>query len=284
MTSEGDTSSETYSETSLTSLTNLTSNCCKICDPKCKYNDCICSEDWKNFDKILQDIKKISPDILLESLRISTITLCFNLNSNINVEQLIKKYPYKNNGKFYNSYIFNWHTKYQLKKTVSVKIFPNGKAQIAGLSTIKSCAYIIRKIFNKIKPFFFSDSAKISDVNIVMINSDFKIMNTLNLINFCDILSNNTIQSNGNFLNIVYQPTKYPAINSKFICNKYLEDYYHHNYKYGFKKKFTKCISILIFRSGSIIVTGGNNINDYLETYNYILNFIQKHSDLVIIK
>ena len=121
-----DTSSETNSETSLTaltSLTNFTSNCCKICDPKCKYKNCICSEKWRNFDEILHDIKKISPDILLESLRISTITLCFNLNSNINVEQLIKKYPYKNNGKFYNSYIFNWHTKYQLKKTVSVKIF-----------------------------------------------------------------------------------------------------------------------------------------------------------------
>ena len=258
---------------------------CKICDPKCKYYDCICDSKWKIFNETVNTIKNISSDILLESLRISTITLCFNLNSTINVEQLIKQYPPKNNGKFYNSYIFNWHTKYQSKKIVSVKIFPNGKVQIAGLATIKSCAYIVRKIFNKIKPFFLDvDTAKISDIKIAMINSDFKIDNTINLINLCNVLSKNTLQSNGNFLNIVYQPIKYPAINSKFICSKYLEEYFQHNYKYGFKKKFNKCISILIFRSGSIIITGGNNIDDYLETYNYMLDFIQKNSDLLIIK
>ena len=263
---------------------SINNNNCEICDPKSKYHDCICCKTWNKFNQIFQKIQGISSDILLESLRISTITLCFNLNSDINVEELIKKYPYKNNGKFYNSYIFNWHTKYQLKKTVSIKIFPNGKIQIAGLATIKSCAYIIRKIFNKTKPFFFNNSAKISDVNIVMINSDFKIKNTLNLINFCKILSQHTIQSAGNFLNIVYQPIKYPAINSKFICNRYLEEYFQHNYKYGYKKKFKKCISILIFRSGSIIITGGHSINDYLETYQYILNFIQNHEKLLIIK
>ena len=91
---------------------------CEICDPKCKYDNCICNKNWKIFDETLQEtIKNISSNILLESLRISTITLCFNLNSNVNVEQLIIKVSSaKNNGKFYNSYIFNWHTKYQSKK------------------------------------------------------------------------------------------------------------------------------------------------------------------------
>ena len=263
-----DTSSETYSKSNDISY-------CKICDPKCKYFDCICAESWKNFDETLDKIKNVSSEILLESLKISTITLCFNLNSNIDTEELSKKYVSKNNGKFYNSLIFNWHTKYQGKKIVSVKIFSNGKVQVAGLSNIKSCSYIIRKVNNKCSNYYINKKeSKITNVKIAMINTDFKISDTLNLTNFCELLSNYSVQTNGNFLSIVYQPIKYPAINTKFICNKYLEQYFEHVYKYSLKKKFDKTISILIFRSGSIIITGGNDIIDYLDVYKYIINII----------
>jgi TATA-box binding protein (TBP) (component of TFIID and TFIIIB) len=278
-----DTISETSSETC-----SLCSNqsYCKICDPKCKYLDCICSESWKNFDEILNNIKNISSEILLESLRISTITLCFNLNTDIDTDKLSESYVSKNNGKFYNSIIFNWHTKYQNKTIVSVKIFPNGKVQVAGLSNIKSCAYIIRKVHNKCKCFYvYPQQAQISDVKIAMINSDFKLNKALNLTKFCDILSYNTIQSDGNFLSIIYQPIKYPAINTKFICDDNLSKYFEHIYKYSLKKKFNKTISILIFRSGSIIITGGNNIEEYLFTYNYLLNLINVNkNDLLLNK
>ena len=159
----------TFSEISSEYGTN--SNCCAICDPKSKYSNCICNDRWKNFDKILQKIKNISSEILLESLRISTITLCFNLNCNIEMDKLSSKYSYKNCGKFYNCYIFNWNTKYQTKKNVSVKIFPNGKVQVAGLSNIKSCAYIMRKVCNRCSP--FSDTKiDLIDSKIVMINSE----------------------------------------------------------------------------------------------------------------
>lgn len=258
---------------------------CKICDPKCKYLDCICADSWKNFDEVLGEIQDVSSDILLQPLRVSTITLCFNLNTNIDTEKLGEKYESKNNGKFYNSLIFNWHTKYQFKTVVSIKLFPNGKVQIAGLANIKACAYIIRKVHNKCKEFYEdAEAAKISNVKIAMINSDFKIKDTLDLINCCEILSNNTIQTNGNFLNIVYQPIKYPAINTKLICDKYLEDYNNHFYKHSYKKKYTNTISVMIFRSGSIIITGANDINDYLFTYKYLLNLIKNNNKTLFIK
>lgn len=258
---------------------------CKICDPKCKYLDCICAESWKSFDETLSDIKNVSSEVLLESLRISTITLCFNLNSDIDTVKLTEKYISKNNGKFYNSLIFNWHTKYQYKTVVSVKIFPNGKVQIAGLSNIKSCAYIIRKVHNKCKDFYLkSETAKITNVKIAMINSDFKVTDILNLTKMCEILSYNTVKTNGNFLNVVYQPIKYPAINTKFICDENLQDYNEHIYKFSHKKKYDKTISILIFRSGSIIITGGNNIENYLNVYKYILNLINFNNKNLFIK
>jgi TATA-box binding protein (TBP) (component of TFIID and TFIIIB) len=249
---------------------------CKICDPKCKYFDCICPEEWCEFDNIFNEIINLPNEILLNPLRISTITLCFNLNSKIFTEKLDECYVSRNNGKFYNSFIFNWHTKYQLKTIVSVKMFPNGKIQIAGLANIKSCAYIMRKVHRKCKDFYEDvKNAKICDVKIAMINSDFKINNTIDLISCIEILSNNSIQTNGNFLSIVYQPIKYPAINTKIICDKYLSDYNEHFYKHSFKKKYKNRISVMIFRSGSIIITGGNDINDYLFTYKYLLNLIK---------
>jgi len=191
--------SEVSSETCSKSIDLSMNNYCRICDPKCKYLDCICADSWKSFDETFENIKSVSSKILLESLRISTITLCFDLSTNVDTEQLSQKYYSKNNGKFYNSLIFNWHTKYQIKTVVSVKIFPNGKVQVAGLSNIKSCAYIIRKVCNKCKDFYenkdsIKDLPKVSNVKIAMINSDFKITNSINLTSFCDYYQ--IIQSN----------------------------------------------------------------------------------------
>ncbi len=263
---------------------------CEICDPKKKYNDCICCSTWKNFKNRENEILNISDSLIKSSLKISTITLCFNLNYHIDIEKLKELYPPNKNGTFYNAIIYNWHTKYQLKTIVSVKIFPNGKFQVAGLASIMSCAYIIRKIYKKIynciKINDEENIPKILNVKIAMINSDFKLKNEINIVEFCKILSdisiNNQNQNNenintGSFISIVYQPIKYPAINSKYICSNNIQEYYNHCYYYGSKKKFKSTISILIFRSGSIIITGGNNLDDYKETYQHLLEIVNKN-------
>ena len=140
----------------------------------------------------------------------------------------------------------------------------------------------MRKVCNRCSP--FSDTKiDLIDSKIVMINSDFKLDNSLNLTKFCEILSKYSIQNNGNFLSVVYQPIKYPAINSKFITNNNLINYNDHIYKNGYKKKFNEKLSILIFRSGSIIITGGNKIEDYLEIYKYLLNLIKLNKNNLII-
>lgn len=264
---------------------NKSSNC-EICDPKSKYKNCICCDEWKKFNKYLLDIKNYKNNLILENLRISTITLCCNFNMNIDLEELANKYPYKNCGKFYNCLIFNWKTKYQHKVIVSVKIFPNGKVQIAGVNTIMSCAYIIRKIYKIIEEYPLEPKKKptISDLKISMINSDFKINHSFNQIEFCKVLSENSINNGGNFTSIIYQPVKYPAINAKIITKENTEDYINHNYKFSHKKKYPKAISVLIFRSGSIIITGGNSIKDYHNVYKYLIELIDNSKDKILIK
>lgn len=256
---------------------------CSICDPKNKYNNCICIESWKNFNNTLDEIKDISSQVLNEKLRISTITLCFNLNSNLNMNKLSLHYLCKNKGKFYNAYIFNWQTKYQYTKVVSVKIFPNGKIQVAGCKTLMSCAYIIRKCINKLVPFMEElNTYNLNDIKIGMINSDFKLKNQINITKLCDLLNENLVDLNGNFQSVVYQPIKYPAINTKFITNDNILDYNNHVYKHGIKKKYKNNLSILFFRSGSIIITGGNNISDYLYVYKYLLELFCNNFNIFI--
>ena len=261
---------------------------CQICDPKCKYDNCICCNSWSKFQDTFEKIKNYKTDTLKDPLRISTVTLCFNLNSDINFDEMVKSYPSNKTNKFYNSIIYNWHTKYQYKTIVSVNIFPNGKFQIAGLVSTMACAYIMRKIYKKVYPFLEDkENSKIINARIVMINSDFKLVSQINIVELCQILSQNTISNsnsiscgdnnNGAFLNIVYQPIKYPAINTKYINYSNIQDYYDHVYKYGSKKKYKNSISILIFRSGSIIITGGNSIDDYYETYIHFLEIISEN-------
>ena len=79
--------------------------------------------NWQYFLKLIKTTARLSiflkvyTLILNGSLPISSSkaavrliilkTLCFNLNTNIDTEKLAKKYVSKNNGKFYNSLIFN---------------------------------------------------------------------------------------------------------------------------------------------------------------------------------
>lgn len=270
---------------------------CEICDPKSKYNNCICDINWKKFDETLDNINSFSSDILDKKLRISTITLCCNFNCIIDIEKfkIIFEYSLKEKKQFYNSAVFSWHTKYQVEGNVSIKFFTNGKIQVAGCKTIRSCAYIIRKAFKRLMEnncFIFDiianidkkEQAFISDMKICMINSDFKIKNTLYQDKLCSLLSENSVHNNGNFLSVVYQPVKYPAINTKFIIVDDIMDYHQHNLKYGLRKKFDKKLSILIFRSGSIIITGGKIIENYLEAYKYMLDILKENSKEVFLE
>lgn len=270
---------------------------CPVCDPKKKYPYCICHKDWKVFDKILHIIKEINNPLVEKNFDLSTITVCSDFNSTIDLRTLSQKFEKnnvkfnpnskkckvaKNNFCFYNSVIVNFNAKYQHFGYVSIKIFPNGKIQIAGCKTIMSCAYSIRKIYNKIKNYeCFLDDSKITNSRIAMINSDIKINMEINQENLCEILENYSIHNSGSFIQINFQNSKYPAINSKFISKNRVEEY--RNYLQSkSKNKFENVISILIFRSGSIILTGGKDIKDYYEAYTKLLKILNVNKKEVL--
>lgn len=275
---------------------------CTVCDPTSKHPYCICDKSWfyfqDEFDKLVE-FSKLSP-LIKKEFGISTITLCTNFNSHIDLKKLSeiyknsikynpkgkksKRFKDENNDCFYNSLIMNMQNKYQTFGYVSVKFFPNGKLQIAGCKNIMSCAYAIRKAFSRIiKNNCFLDKPKITNSRIVMINSDFKLSYNIEQLNMCEILNDfNIHDKNGNFTQINYQNAKYPAINAKAVSYDKIQEY---KTFLGIKetKKFPGVISLLIFRPGSVILTGGNNIKYYAEIFKQFVNdIVEPNKDFVL--
>lgn len=274
---------------------------CSICDPENKHPYCICHPSWKDFDKTVEEIKNLKSDLILKEFSLSTITVCSQFNSTIDLTELSKCYFDKikfnpkskkskqtdENSYFYNSLIMKIIGKYQDFGYVSIKIFPNGKVQIAGCKTIRSCAYAIRKAFSRVlKKNCFIEKPKITNTRIAMINSDFKLGMFFDQLAVCEVLNEFSIHKSKNFIQINFQNCKYPAINAKAISSSRIDDYKDfliNRKKLNNRNKFPNVISVLIFRPGSIILTGGCNITEYLEIYKLILTqIIEPNKDNII--
>lgn len=282
---------------------------CNICDPENKHSYCICEPEWDTFNQTIDKITSLRSVYISKQFSISTITVCSQFNSEIDLETLsniyfdkikfnpkctkstqAKKTKAKMDGEneslFYNSLIMKILGKYQDFGFVSIKFFPNGKIQIAGCKTIQSCAYAIRKAFSRVhKNNCFLGKPRISNTKIAMINSDFKINFSLDQDDMCIVLNEFSIHKNKNFTQINYQNCKYPAINAKAISVSRIPDFQQFLFdrkERTTKRKFPNVVSVLIFRPGSIILTGGCCIEQYLEIYNLLIKeIIEKNVDKI---
>jgi TATA-box binding protein (TBP) (component of TFIID and TFIIIB) len=243
---------------------------CLICDPKCKYENCICGEKFCSFDYILKNFTDFnslneSRFTLIKPWSISTITAICNFNSKIDVKRYTDVYGQDFLKKqFYNCLHFYMGVKYQSKTKISVKIFSNGKIQMAGVLNVTAIAYAIRKIFKRLSKIqALEKDAFISGVKICMINSDFKINKTIKQNTLCKRFDEKNLSYIKRYS---FNPNKYPAINLK-INNK-------------------DCISVctcLIFRSGSVIITGGDDVSEYLEVYKKIIKLFEENYEDILV-
>ena len=244
----------------------MTESHCKICDPKCKFSGCICNENFSQFYDIYNYISNVDSvdDIkMIKKWSISTMTICCSFNCNIHLEKYIAEYiPDVSKLKFYNCINTYTSTKYQSKSRVSIKIFKNGNIQIAGILNVTSACYCIRKLFkriNNIQAFTCETEPFISNVRICMINSDFKIDKNIKQTLFCKEIDS----GDHDFIRrYSFNPTKYPGINIKV-------------------KTGNKDLTCAIFRPGSIIITGGNDISCYKETLENIFLILKYNKTLL---
>jgi len=131
----------------------------------------------------------------------------------------------------------------------------------------------------------FQNNCKIKDYNIVLINSDFYIGFEIKRNELHELLTNkyNIFSS--------YEPCIYPGVNSKYYFN---ESYDNEEFKgkcycdvycngKGNAKGSGNCkkITISIFQSGSIIITGARNVQQINIAYNFINGVIRDNKDQI---
>lgn len=243
-------------------------------------------------------------------IRISTMTIISNLNSIINIESLYdmldltedvasNKYPRidfvkyggdkvkgntkinkkkKNRKNYFQNQITICILLSETKK-INMKLFKNGKIQLTGIKDENlvnmGCEYmydLIMKFHEKqpivIEPELFK--YEVNNYNIVLINSDFKVNYLLNRDNIFRLLNSM------NFF-VIYEPDIYPGVNLKYFINK-------SNKVKGICNCTKKCngkgncegdgdckrITIAIFQSGSIIITGSKTREQVSECFQFI--------------
>jgi TATA-box binding protein (TBP) (component of TFIID and TFIIIB) len=260
---------------------------------------CNCESGWNVFDKILSDNctgkEDINNNVIYSDISISTMTICFNFNQIINLALLKEKLPSniinynpgskkskiqkkKGTDSFYNSFdiklSFVDNTKDKIIfSNVSIFIFPNGKAKAAGIKTINTINIMINELIDlicSIPETLISENGHIipliaENVKIQMICSDFKIKPIVeNPDGWCikqEELKNILVREHS--LSATFSAlSRYPGINLK--VPSIIED--------------KKQISLLIFRSGSIIITGAKNSNDISNCYSFINKVISENS------
>ena len=259
------------------------STICKFC--KCPTFLCVCVTDKNNL------IGKTELGVHYTSISISTMTICFNFNQFIDLKLLKDNLPEKlkvtfnpNSKKskikkkkgtdsFYNSFdikltFVDIVNDIPLFSNVSIFIFPNGKVKAAGVKTyntidimIEELIYLINYVPGTVEK---HETFCAENIKIQMICSDFKIKPIKDDPDgWClkqEELKNIIVKKgySATFSSL----SRYPGINVKFpsVVEK------------------DKNVSLLIFRSGSIIITGAKNMKDISTSYIFITDIISKNS------
>lgn len=250
------------------------------------------------FSNILYEQLQLSD--LPENVSISTMTICCKTNTLYHITD-IKKYielsetgiiccgsdpetqrsliaPKKKNGKrkrkknFYNQITLRVVTD---EKIINIKLFTNGSIQMTGCKTILSTQQALERLFINLheKKKIINENGEeqiitfisnpnnvyvdlIYDIKISMINSNFKIGYKIKREKLYEIL----VLENKK---CTYDPIIHACVNIK--------------HRFDESKQDEKEISIFVFESGSIIITGARTCTHINSAYNYINTFLIKY-------
>ena len=192
------------------------------------------------------NIKKIDLQILNERIQ-DFINVTTKYSSNNKDFVITKRGKIKKT--FFNQITLN----YKDVSTKSIKIFSNGKIQITGITSIIECKMVFKRLCEWIEECMSNEEeVKIIHKRIGMINSNFNIKCGIDL-----QYVQSTLNSHEDFYSR-YDPDSYPAINIKY--------------------KKIMAISIFIFGSGNIVITGSKRLEDIHTVYN-VINGILRSSE-----
>lgn len=278
--------------------------------PKCSLSNCnlclfstkkcICQPFWKDFHDDFSEV--INSKCGATPLRISTITANFKIkDALIDLSKLASQFKrslfmrsikFKENSKkskrnlelnynFYNqcsitSFIPRENHPRQLVK-VSIKVFHNGSFNITGCRSIRGIVHVIRNIVSVLLSYdnvlIIKNEMKIHSANISMINTDFCLENGIKQKLLNNILQNlpKEILGNGFVKRSEFEPDEYHGVKIKFVTN-YSKLGHEDTFKLTRKgiEKLPGELTISVFNTGSVIITGGKTSKDTMDAYKFI--------------
>jgi TATA-box binding protein (TBP) (component of TFIID and TFIIIB) len=150
---------------------------------------------------------------------------------------------------FYNQVAVGYQDKFSKRH---VQLFPNGSIQVAGCSSLVDCHKILKQIQLLVKIILGLDKViEVSEPRVCMINTNFSLNSTVNLLNIIDKFKSKAEYS------VTFDPDNYSAVKIKFIPGD------------GMKK-----VTASIFSTGKIIVTGAQKLNEIVSAYKKINEMI----------
>ena len=195
-------------------------------------------------------------------------------------------------GKFYNCLTI--HVEPEKGFRNNIKLFRNGSISGTGIKKTENGKQSLDIILDRIQKLSnnvvsLDDTTVnnrdciLSDYSIALINSDYDISYDINRLELHSMLINKyKIFSS-------YEPCIYPGVNSKFYWNQDYKGLEHNGKCYctvpctgkGIGKGNGNCkkITIAIFQSGSIIITGARSIEQIYDAYNFINNIFETEMD-----
>jgi len=268
-------------------------------------------------EEIIEDVKYLPKIVYTDIItptpyRISTMTCIFNLNELIDIKHIydnldskfnikndkvfeisgcifgsspIKGYvpksrkPTKCKINFYNQLTLS--IKLYENKYVKAKLFINGKVQMTGVPDFKTREICIYTIYNLVQSLSPEKKYSCSDIKTVLINSDFDMGCNVNREALHDIL---LINYN---IAVSYESETYPGVKIKFFWN------IEHDEQDGVcrcpqqcskkikKEKRCKKVTIAVFQSGKIIITGGQTIQQVHSAYQFICRVFKEQGQYI---
>lgn len=212
------------------------------------------------------------------------------INKGENNKRLSKKKK-ENKKYFYNQLTIHIFNELKNNKRVNAKIFNNGRVQMTGINSDeigKTTMNLINLELNKFKNdkdifINFEDDTiqEVGNLETVLINSDFDIKSSVNR----EALHRQIVKSN--YLSS-YEPCNYPGVNIKYYFNPFKNNNGICNCETpcNGKGKMNECkkVTIVVFKSGKIIITGGRCKNHIQIAYEFITDFIEKNKEIVLVR
>lgn len=152
-------------------------------------------------------------------------------------------------------------------KKINMKLFNNGSIQLSGVKNYKYTNRALNKLVFKLKEIkeevhFIDDyeNINVTNFNIYMINSEYKLATQINRNNLFNILYSQKVKCS-------YEKCIRACVTVKYVPENNNED--------------NKEVTICIFEKGSIKITGARNIEQVHDSYKYMNKLILQNIDKI---